>query len=72
MWALSDKILADIYQLELSKAYLIKICDISNGKKDLIVTKLRYVEDGYDYNNIKNEIRTNFFNEAYLILHASS
>ncbi len=65
----TDKVLADIYQLHSKKAYMINICDISHGKKEIIARKLRYEREGYDYQTIKNEIKEHFFNEAYLILH---
>jgi hypothetical protein len=67
--AVADKIVADIYRIRAVKAYMIKICDISNGKKKLIATKLRYEQKGYDYQTIKDEIREYFINEAYLISH---
>ena len=67
--AVPEKIVADIYQLKSNKAYMIKICDISHGKKELIATKLRYEQKGYDYQTIKDEIREHFINEVYLILH---
>ena len=67
--AVSDKIVADIYQLKSNKVYMIKICDISQGEKRLIITKLRYERDGYDYQMIKNEISEYLFKEAYLKLH---
>jgi len=65
----TDKIIADIYQLHSNKAYMINICDISQGKKKIIARKLRYEREGYDYQTIKNEIKEHFFNEAYAILH---
>lgn len=67
--AVEDKIVADIYRIRPEKAYMIKICDISHGKKELIAMKLRYEQKGYDYQMIKDEIREHFINEAYLILH---
>ena len=65
----TDKILADIYQLKSNKAYMLHICDVSHGKKEIIARKLRYEREGYDYQTIKDEIKEHFFNEAYLILH---
>jgi len=67
--AVSDNILADIYKLRSSKAYLILICEISHGKKKLIASKLRYEQEGYNYQSIKDDIRENFLNKAYLISH---
>lgn len=67
--AIEDKIVADIYQINPEKAYMIMICDISHGKKELIAMKLRYEQTGYDYQTIKDEIRDHFINEAYLIIH---
>ncbi len=67
--AIEDKIVADIYRIRKVKAYMIKICDISHGKKELIAMKLRYEQKGYDYQAIKNEIRDHFINEAFLIVH---
>jgi len=67
--AIEDKIVVDIYRIKRVKAYMIKICDISQGKKELIAMKLRYEQKGYDYQKIKDEIREHFINEAYLILH---
>ena len=67
--AIEDKILVDIYRIRKVKAYMIKICDVSHGKKELIAMKLRYEQKGYDYQSIKDEIRDHFINEAYLILH---
>lgn len=67
--AVEDKIVVDIYRIRTAKAYMIKICDISNGKKELIAIKMRYEQKGYDYQTIKDEIREHFINEAYLISH---
>ena len=67
--AIEDKIVADIYRIRKVKAYMIKICDVSHGKKELIAMKLRYEQKGYDYQSIKDEIRDNFINEAFLIVH---
>lgn len=67
--AVADKIVVDIYRIKPVKAYMIKICDISHGKKELIAMKLRYEQKGYDYQTIKDEIREHFINEAYLISH---
>ncbi len=67
--ASTDKLLADIYQLTSQKAYMIKICDISHGKKEIIVKKLCLEQNDNDYQMIKEDIRDHFFNEAYLILH---
>ena len=69
MRAVADKIVVDIYRIRPGKAYMIKICDISHGKKELIAMKLRYEQKDYDYQMIKDEIRENYINEAYLILH---
>ena len=65
----TDKLIADIYQLTSKKAYMIKICDISNGKKTIIVKKLCFEQNDNDYQMIKEDIREHFFNEAYLITH---
>jgi len=65
----TDKLIADIYQLTSKKAYMIKICDISQGKKEIIAKKLRLELNDYDYQMIKDDIREHFFNEAYLISH---
>ena len=65
----TDKLIADIYQLTSKKAYMIKICDISHGKKEIIVKKLCLEENDHDYQMIKNDIREHYFNEAYLISH---
>ena len=64
-----DKLIADIYQVRSQKAYMIKICDISHGKKEIIVKKLCLEQNDYDYQMIKNDIREHFFNEAFLISH---
>ena len=65
----TDKLIADIYQLTSKKAYMIKICDISHGKKEIIVKKLCFEQNDNDYQMIKDDIREHFFNEAYLISH---
>jgi len=65
----TDKLIADIYQLTSKKAYMIKICDISHGKKEIIVKKLCFEQYDNDYQMIKEDIREHFFNEAYLISH---
>jgi len=65
----TDKLIADIYQLTSKKAYMIKICDISDGKKTIIVKKLCFKQNDNDYQMIKEDIREHFFNEAYLISH---
>ena len=67
--AIEDKLVADIYRIRKVKAYMIKICDISHGKKEMIAMKLRYEQKGYDYQSIKDEIKEHFINEAYLISH---
>ena len=67
--ACTDKLIADIYQLSSKKAYMINICDISNGKKELIAKKLRLEQNDYDYEMLKEDIREHFFNEAYQISH---
>ena len=64
-----DNLIADIYQLTSQKAYMIKICDISHGKKEIIVKKLCLEQNDHDYQMIKDDIREHFFNEAYLISH---
>jgi hypothetical protein len=64
-----DNLIADIYQLTSQKAYMIKICDISHGKKEIIVKKLCLEQNDHDYQMIKDNIREHFFNEAYLISH---
>jgi len=65
----TDKLIADIYQLTSQKAYMIKICDVSQGKKKILVKKLCLEQNDYDYQMIKEDIREHFFNEAYLISH---
>ena len=65
----TDKLVADIYQLTSQKAYIIKICDISYGKKEIIVKKLCLEQNDNDYQMIKDDIREHFFNEAYHISH---
>ncbi len=65
----TDKLVADIYQLASQKAYMIKICDISHGKKEIIVKKLCLEQYDNDYQMIKEDIREHFFNEAYQISH---
>jgi hypothetical protein len=63
--AVMDQLVADIYQIPSSKAYIIQICDISLGTKKIISRKVRYEREGYQYQQIKNEIKDKLFCEAY-------
>jgi len=66
----TDKLVADIYQLTSQRAYMIKICDISQGKKEIVVKKLCLEQNDNDYQMIKDDIREHFFNEAFKISHS--
>jgi len=71
--AVSDRLVADIYQIKGSKDYLIFFSNITyTGKKQLLRKKLVLVPKDVDYLTLKEEIRKKMFLEAYNEIHTLS
>lgn len=49
--------MAEIYRMLSSIIYLIRFYNISEGKKKLVCVKVRYEKEGYNYKDIKHEVR---------------
>ena len=68
--AVSDRLVADIYQIKSTKDYLIFFSNITyTGKKQLLRKKLVFVPKDLDFLALKEEIRAKMFLEAYNEIH---